>query len=245
MVATTGATIPSVTRRLSSAPGRRRSDVPGLRSTLLVPLVLLSFACGQATVTGQPTPANGTPSTSSSAEPGTSSAATQSSAEPTESAAPSSATPAGEAASGEPIGSDSAAACSGSDPNRDFYASMAAAVDWTVYCPVLPDGWFVDDGHYRLAGGGWMEISYDGPGDATIVLRQGAFCAEGDVCVPAGQEVGETPFGDRTGVLVAGDDGSWSVVAERGAARSWLLVMHGLDEAGARAIAAGLLVVSG
>jgi hypothetical protein len=120
---------------------------------------------------------------------------------------------------------------------------MAAAVDWTVYCPVLPDGWFVQDGHYRLAGGGWMEISYDGPGETSFVLRQGAFCASGDGCVPGGRSIGDVPFGDRTGTLSATDDGGWSIVAERGATNSWLLILHGLDEAAARAIAADLRIV--
>lgn len=139
----------------------------------------------------------------------------------------------------------SAQACSGSDENRDFYASMAAAVEWTVYCPVLPDEWFVRDGQYRLAGGGWLEITYDGPGDAGITLRQGAFCAEAGGCVPTGREVGTTAFGDRTGTLVAGDEGSWAVVVDRGATPSWLLVVTGLDEATSRSIAEQLLTVGG
>jgi hypothetical protein len=138
----------------------------------------------------------------------------------------------------------SAAGCSGSDENRDFFASMAAAVDWTVYCPVLPDGWFVNDGQYRLAGGGWMRIGYDGPGDDGILLQQGAFCTDDGGCVPAGQDAGETAFGDRTGTLVAGGDGSWSIVLDRGATPSWLLIVTGLDEAGARAIAADLRAIA-
>ena len=122
---------------------------------------------------------------------------------------------------------------------------MAAAVDWTVYCAALPDGWFVDDGQYRLASGGWMRISYDGPGATRILLQQGAFCTESGGCVPPGVDVGETAFGDRTGVLVAGDDGSWSTIVDRGGPRSWLLTVTGLDEAGARTIAADLLAVDG
>lgn len=143
-----------------------------------------------------------------------------------------------------PAGAGSAAACSGDDRNQDFYASMAAAVDWTVYCPVLPDGWFVDDGRYRLAGGGWLEISYDGPGEARLSLRQGAFCTTGDGCVPGGQTLGQTAFGDRTGDLVATDDGTFAMVVDRGATPSWLLVVSGLDEAGARTIAGDLHAIA-
>jgi hypothetical protein len=122
---------------------------------------------------------------------------------------------------------------------------MAAAVSWTVYCPVVPDGWFVEDGTYRLAGGGWMDISYDGPGDARIVLRQGGFCDTGDGCVPAGTDVGDASFGDRSGTFVAVADGSWAIVVDRGGTPSWLLLVQGLGEADARTIAANLHAVPG
>ena len=122
---------------------------------------------------------------------------------------------------------------------------MAAAVEWTVYCPVLSNGWFVDDGRYRLAGGGWLEISYDGPGDSRVILRQGGFCETADGCVPSGEEVGSTAFGDRTGTIIAGDDGTWSVVVGRGLNPSWLLVVDGLGQAAVRTIAADLHAIPG
>ena len=82
-----------------------------------------------------------------------------------------------------------AAECSGSDANRDFFASVAGSVDWAVYCPVLPSGWFVESGQYRLAGGSWLEIAYRGPGGTRIELRQGAPCSI-DGCVPTGTDLG-------------------------------------------------------
>jgi hypothetical protein len=235
-------------RRRSSAPGRLRPDGRQLPLILLLALAAIVTACGEATSTDRSTPSPGAGETDaaspsdSAGTPAPSSGEATSNPEPT----PAEATPGGASnAPGSPSTTPgSAAACSGSDENRDFFASMAAAVDWTVYCPVLPDGWFVDDGQYRLAGGGWMRIGYDGPGDARILLQQGAFCAEPSGCVPSGQDLGETALGDRTGVLVAGADGSWSIVADRGAATSWLLTVSGLDEAGARAIAADLHLVA-
>ncbi len=210
-------------------------------------LALLLAACGQPTSTDQASPpplASGhtapdeTPTTDPSAEPPTEA--------PTASADPP--TPAPTATGSEPSadpsqGEGSAAACTGSDENRDFFASMAAAVDWTVYCPVLPDGWFVEDGQYRLAGGGWLDISYDGPGDARLVLRQGAFCGTADGCVPQGADAGETTFGDRAATVIATTDGGWAAVVDRGGTPSWLLVVRGLDEARARGIAADLRAV--
>lgn len=232
-------------RYRASALGRFRPDGRWSHPILLAALLIALAACGEATPTAQPSTSDQPPTSESTGPTDTASTSPASeipSAVPTSSDEGS--TPEPSAASGRPVNSGSAADCSGSDENRDFYASMAAAVDWTVYCAVLPDGWFVDDGQYRLAGGGWMEIGYNGPGNARIMLREGAFCHDVSGCVPSGREVGETAFGDRIGGLVAGNDGSWSVVVGRGATPSWLLVVSGLDEAGSRKIAADLRAIA-
>lgn len=247
----TGGRLPRVKRRRSSAPGRLRPDGRWFPSILLAILFggLVLAACDQATSTNDP---NGSAPAASDVLPGESATAGPASDAPTDdptdspdpaTPAPAESTPDGSSA-GPSTGTGSAGACTGSDENRDFFASMAAAVTWTVYCPVLADGWFVEDGTYRLADGGWMEISYDGPGDARIVLRQGGFCDTGDGCVPAGTDAGEASLGDRTGTFVAVADGSWAIVVDRGAKPSWLLVVQGLPEAEARSIAANLQAVS-
>ena len=137
-----------------------------------------------------------------------------------------------------------AAACSGSDDNREFYDGVAAAVDWTVLCAVLPKGWYVSTGSYRLANGGKLVIGYKGPGGATLGLSEGAFCLDESGCVPAGTDGGEVPLGPMTGTLVRHGDGVFSIVADRGRNPSWLLQTHGLDEATALAIGAALAVVT-
>jgi hypothetical protein len=118
-------------------------------------------------------------------------------------------------------------------------------LSWTVYCAVLPSGWFVDTGGYRRAGEGRLEIAYRGPGGARLELREGGFCTDGSGCVPSGTESGDAPFGDRTGTLVATDDGGWALVVDRGAAISWLAVGSGIDEDVFRAITSALAVVDG
>jgi hypothetical protein len=80
--------------------------------------------------------------------------------EPTEPAAtnaPPTAPPGSEAPSGPP---SSASNCSGSDDNRDFFADAAAALDWRVYCGVLPRGWFVQTPAFSFpsAPGRWYEL---------------------------------------------------------------------------------------
>ena len=52
---------------------------------------------------------------------------------------------------GEPTGAE---ACSGSDDNRDFFRDIARASGGRSCVRVLPRGWFVAEGPYRLADGG-------------------------------------------------------------------------------------------
>lgn len=235
-------------RRSLRAPGGIASIGRSLGLTLIGGLVLVIAACGQANSTATPT---GT--TAPTTAPGTTvppaiepSATEPDGTTPTDAPAnthepvtpgPSETDPAAPP-DGDGIGS--ASACSGSDENRDFFASMAAAVDWIVYCPVLDGGWFVDDGRYRLAGGGWLEISYDGPGEARLILRQGAFCEATGGCLGTGRDAGSTAFGPETGVMIARDDGSVAVAVANGEPISWLLVVNGLDEPAVREIAADL-----
>lgn len=149
-------------------------------------------------------------------------------------------------ASGEPSPSPAdgpAAACAGNDDNRDFYAKVAADVDWAVYCPVLGKGWVVDAGQYRLRGGGWMEIAYRGPGGARLEFREGAACTT-EGCVPSGTDLGEAAFGDMTGTLFEDGD-RLAIVVDGGATPSWTLVGIGLDQAAFERVAADLVVVGG
>lgn len=233
-------------RRPSSARGWIPPDLHRFPPVLLLLLALALAACGSSTATGSPaepslaaspegttaTPASASPAAEAPSDPPSPSGDTHPTASP-------GASPSGTTGSG----SASPAACSGSAENRSFYASMAAAVDWPVYCPVLADGWFVQNGEYRVADGGRLEIEYQGPDRAQITLDEGVFCTVQGGCVPPGVDVGPTAFGDRDGTLVALDDGSWAVVVDREAALSWLLVVTGLDEAATRTIAARLVVV--
>ena len=236
-------------RRRSSAPGDLHLDGRWVRPIALALFVGLLAGCGEAAVTTAPAASSEAPavsqSTTASASPAVESTEPTTTPEASPTEAPATPAPPTATPTSAPVGAGSAAVCSGSDENRDFFASMAAAVEWTVYCPVLADGWFVDDGRYRLAGGGWLQISYDGPGDRRLILQQGAFCASADGCVPAGRDAGQAAFGDRTGSMIAGDDGTWSVVVDQGANPSWLLVTDGLGEDEARQIAADLQPIEG
>lgn len=127
-------------------------------------------------------------------------------------------------------------ACTGTPENRDFYAALAAAVAWDVYCAVLPSGWFVDSGpnsgSYRLANGGQLSITYRGPGGARIVIREGSYCAGLPDCPPSGTDAGAARFGDRDARLLDIGNGSWLVVVvPTGADVDWQAVGTGMDGA--------------
>jgi hypothetical protein len=135
-----------------------------------------------------------------------------------------------------------AAACAGTDDNREFFASIAAVVAWTVYCPVLPSGWFVDSGQYRLAGGGWLEIAYRGPDGARLVLLEGTACADVS-CLPGGEDLGEASFGGREGRLVGLDGADLAIVAGPAEGATWVARGSGLERDAFAAIAADFATV--
>jgi hypothetical protein len=155
-------------------------------------------------------------------------------------------TPAGSedpVASGEPTRAPNGAeACSGSADNRDFFLGIAKAVEWPVLCGVLPRGWFVSQGSYRLANGGKLLVGYKGPAGAAIALSQGAFCADDDGCVPSGEDLGAVALGPLDGTLYETADG-YAILAAAGENPSWLMTTKGLDRATTEKLAAALVAV--
>jgi hypothetical protein len=136
----------------------------------------------------------------------------------------------------------SAIECSENANEQGFWARVVIEMDWDVYCPGLPAGWHIGDagGRWRSTGTGFLEIFYEGPSGALLELKEGAFCATSDGCAPAGSDAGAAPFGDLSGTLIAGSDGSWAVVVDPSADVSYLLVGRSIDEATFRDLAAGM-----
>jgi hypothetical protein len=223
---------------------RRQPFVALFFVALLVGACIPSTASPSLAATGTPavTASASAAEPSTSEEPSASVPAEQPTVLP--SAAAESATPS-TGASPSASGSAAAAACSGTDKNREFFQTAAAAVKWTVYCAVLPAGWFVDSGSYRGTSGGWVQIAYKGPGGARLELHEGAFCTTMDGCVPPGTDAGTAPFGNLTGTFVTLAGGGWAVVVDRAKPISWLAVGTGMDQATFRGLAGALSVVSG
>ncbi len=138
------------------------------------------------------------------------------------------------------------AGCSGSDAHRLFFVEAAAAMSWPVYCAVLPDGWFLEDGKYRQADGGRLDVTYRGPGDARLSLAEGNVCGGADVeaCAPRDAVIGPAAFGDQEGELGRLANGLVLDV-DRGANPSWRATGLGLSEEAFRAICAALVLAEG
>ncbi len=227
--------------RARTATRLRQALVPARAAAVaLVALGVVLAACGPA-ARGSGEPAGATSPTASA--PGPSSthpngAPIVATAAPRETPA---ATPGPSGrATATPAIPEGAAACSGSAGNRDFFEAATDAVDWPVYCAVLPDGWFIESGNYRLRGGGQVVVAYRGPEGARFELHEGAFCGDDGGCLPSGSSAGDARFGDRAGELYRLDGGGLAVVVDRGEETSWLAIGGNLDEATFLAYAAAL-----
>lgn len=170
---------------------------------------------------GATSPATSTPTDTSGPRADATPAPDPSAAAPTDSTPPSPTASAGAAAS----------PCQPEGDNKSFWSGMANSVSWDVYCAVLPKGWILTGGSYRLANGGKLLVSYRGPGGATLTLSEGSFCTDGSGCVPSGTDTGSAAFGALSGTLVTTDAGGYAIVAARGSTPSWLMVTTGLDQA--------------
>ncbi|MGO9180480.1 MAG: hypothetical protein ACLQHS_14650 [Candidatus Limnocylindrales bacterium] len=140
-----------------------------------------------------------------------------------------------------------ASGCSGNQNNRVFFEAIAGQVTWTVYCAVLPTGWFVQAGSFSLHNGGRLDITYRGPGGALLTLVEGNVC-EGQTsgCPVSGQEIGTASFGDQPGTLLAlPSDSGYAIDVNPGTNPAWSATGTGLDEAAFTGLAAALLRVAG
>lgn len=146
-----------------------------------------------------------------------------------------------------PAPSESATGCTGNDANLAFFKQAAAAMVWPVYCAVLPSGWFVETGTYRLANGGHLEVTYRGPSDVHLAISEGNVCEEFgddvDACARRDAVIGPAAMGDQIGEL--GRLGNGLVLdVERGANPSWRIIGLGIAQEDFVAIGAAMLRVA-
>ena len=116
-------------------------------------------------------------------------------------------------------------------------------MSWSVYCAVLPPGWHLDTGNFRLANGGHLDVIYVGPAGAQLAIAEGNVCdglgTDVDVCAPRDSVIGSAAFGDMTGELGRLSNGLVLDV-ERGANPSWRATGLGIADAQFVALCAAL-----
>ena len=112
-----------------------------------------------------------------------------------------------------------------------------------MYCAVLPAGWFVEAGEYRLANGGQMVISYRTNAGGHLELREGRWCTDSETaCSPHDSVIGPASFGGLTGQLTTAG-GDLVLYVDPGESASWTATGVGVDEASFRSICARLALV--
>jgi hypothetical protein len=135
-----------------------------------------------------------------------------------------------------------AAACSGTDANRTFFADGARDLSFDVYCAVLPSGWWVDSGSYDAASGGYLQVDYKTSGSANFTLREGRWCPPEKACIAHGPAVGTASFDGMTGPLCL-NAGTFNLEIGTWANPRYLMVGHGMTQAQFTALSAALIKV--
>lgn len=121
--------------------------------------------------------------------------------------------------------------------------AIAEAVDWNVYCAVLPAGWSVDTGSYHLAGGGQMVISYKSAAGGHLELREGRWCTDSaNACSAHDTDIGPAPFGGEAGELTT-LGGGFFLYVDPGQTPSWTAIGTGIDEATFRQLCTNVALV--
>lgn len=211
---------------------------------LFVPIasVLLVAACG---LTG-PTATSGLLSSPTPGSPSGSPDSSSTAPSDTPSPTPGLTTPTPQPSQTPLSSPNPAAACSGSAANQNFFTSAAQSMSWDVYCAVLPSGWFVDAGTFRLKDGGSLDVAYKGPNGARFELQEGSFCTSGlSACSPHDRVIGPAAFGDRQGGLDSlGPNLGYAIYVNPGQAPAWQAVGTGLDQATFTGFGAALVKVA-
>lgn len=146
-----------------------------------------------------------------------------------------------------PAPTSPAAACTGNATNKAFFAQVASAMNWTVYCAVLPSGWHVYKGTYDYAPNGLLEVDYQGPGTSWVTLEEGNICGHGGFCAwqALGVDQGPAPFGHLPAELWVrtANPPFVAIDANYGSAHEYLVHTVDLSQASTKAIAAAMMAV--
>jgi hypothetical protein len=138
-----------------------------------------------------------------------------------------------------------AGVCTGGPKNQSFFVNAANSLKFAVYCATLGSGWSLGTAHFDIPkAGGWVAMTYTGPGGATIVVSEGAFClTSAAACAPNSGNLGSGSFGGLSGRLYS-ISGGFAIYVNPGTTHAYSITGHNVTQGVLQAAAAGLKVVS-
>jgi hypothetical protein len=143
-----------------------------------------------------------------------------------------------------PVPAPAGTTCSRTPANNQWFVDQAPHLPWSVYCAVLPSGWGVLSGSSEYSSGGYLQMTYKGPGGATLALYEGNICHFMTTgCASAGTDLGTATFGDRSGHLYSITPSTYLFWGDAGTNVVYRADSSGLSEATMRSYLAALLKV--
>jgi hypothetical protein len=140
-----------------------------------------------------------------------------------------------------------AAACTGTTSNNALFAQAAGAMNWTVYCAVLPSGWHVYKGGYDYAPDGLLDVEYQGPGTSWLTLIEGNICGHGGFCAwqSMGVDQGPAAFDHLAAELWVrtANPAFVAIDANYGSAHEYLIHTVDVSQTTTKAFAAAMIAV--
>lgn len=136
-----------------------------------------------------------------------------------------------------------AGACSGGADKQAFFVGAANGLPFAVYCGVIPSGWYFGSATFTQPSGGQLVVSYKGPNNASVTLKEGAFClTSAAACSPHDKLLGTGKFGDLAGNLYT-ISGGYAFYVAPGTATGYTATGANITQAAFSGIVLGLAKV--
>jgi hypothetical protein len=150
---------------------------------------------------------------------------------------------------GSPIPSPSpsptgpAGGCSGGASVQPYFIDAANHLKFAVYCGAVPKGWVFKSFSNSWPGVAKMSATYAGPGGATIIIKEGAFCTtSASACSPSTGSLGTAHFGTLSGQLDSTTTG-FAIYVNPGTAQGYTATGTSVSQATFVSIVAALYLV--
>jgi hypothetical protein len=221
--------------------------VAGCGSAKVTPIVVYVTASPSPTEEATPTPE---PTMAPTPEPTPTDTPTDSAASATPTDTPS-ATPTDAFTPGPIASPGPASACTGSsDPVHGseyiaFWEAAVTALPFSVYCGIVPGGWFFNGSVFTQPNGGHLQAkySYKTTSGPSIVIDEGGDASK-FTSVSLGGSLGSASFGGLVGTIYAGSSGGFVLQVAPGTSHAYQAVGTGVTQATFVSVAAKLMQIA-